>query len=170
MRWLATAEHLAFIERAESRASGVGAAGRLRAEWAQAFGAVVDAGQLGARRPWRPPAERQALAAAGATGATAMPIAAHRLAAERRLRIELRSASAAASACRVRFQCGTMVRIALMRMRSHFRPRLARARPPKPSASDFTRCTDVRAGRYAIVVRIGPAARARERRMSLVLR
>jgi hypothetical protein len=72
-------------------------------------------------------------------------------------------------ACRVLGQRGTMVRIALMRSGRTF----ARARTR--AGADAVRVRlhamrRLRAGRYAIVVRAGSAAREHERRMSLVLR
>jgi hypothetical protein len=71
-------------------------------------------------------------------------------------------------ACRVRGQRGTVVRIALMRSGHTF------ARVRVRAASDAVRVglhpmRRLRAGRYALVVRAGSAARERERRMSLVV-
>jgi hypothetical protein len=72
-------------------------------------------------------------------------------------------------ACRVLAERGVMVRITLMRSGRTF----ARAR--MRAAADAVRVRlhpmrRLRAGRYALVVRVGSAAAEHERRMSLVLR
>ena len=72
-------------------------------------------------------------------------------------------------ACRVRGQSGALVRIALMRSGRTF----ARARTHAAPSAVRVRLHPMRrlrAGRYALVVRAGPAARAHALRMSLVLR
>jgi hypothetical protein len=72
-------------------------------------------------------------------------------------------------ACRVSGERGAVVRIALMRRGRTF------ARTQMRVASDAVRVRlhpmrRLRAGRYALVVRAGSAARERELRMSLVVR
>jgi uncharacterized protein YkwD len=160
--WLASPEHRANIERDDYRATGVGAAGA-PTYWAQSFGAVVDAGSV-VPVPVALPAVPVTAAPAGTT---APAVAAHR-SGTKRLRVSCAQRGHGV-ACRVLGQRGTMVRIALMRSGRTF----ARARTR--AAADAVRVRlhpmrRLRAGRYALVVRAGSAARGHERRMSLVLR
>jgi uncharacterized protein YkwD len=160
--WLASPEHRANIERDDYRATGVGAAGA-PTYWAQSFGAVVDAGSV-VPVPVALPAVPVTAAPAGTT---APAVAAHR-SGTKRLRVSCAQRGHGV-ACRVLGQRGTMVRIALMRSGRTF----ARARTR--AAADAVRVRlhpmrRLRAGRYALVVRAGSAARWHERRMSLVLR
>jgi uncharacterized protein YkwD len=154
--WLSSPEHRANIERPEFRATGVGAAGT-PVYWAQTFGVAVDAGSIVAAV-----APAAAAAAPAATAPSATPPSATRP-------IRVRCAQHGRRvACRVRGQRGTVVRIALMRSGHTF------ARVRVRAASDAVRVglhpmRRLRAGRYALVVRAGSAARERERRMSLVV-
>jgi uncharacterized protein YkwD len=161
--WLASPEHRANIERPESRATGVGAAGA-PVYWAQSFGAVADAGSVVA-----PPAALPVPATAAApSGATTPAVAAHHSTAKRPVRVTCAQRGRGV-ACRVLGRRGTMVRIALMRsgrtfararMRTEADPVRVRLRPMRPLS----------AGRYAIVVRAGSEAGGHERRTSMVLR
>jgi uncharacterized protein YkwD len=157
--WLASPEHRANIERPEFRATGVGAAGAPM-YWAQSFGAVVDAGSIvpslvapaAAPSPAAAPPSASAPPAASTARSIRVSCALH----GRRV------------ACRVRGQRGTVVRIALMRSGRTF------ARVRVRAVSDAVRVglrpmRRLRAGRYALVVHAGSAARERERRMSLVV-
>jgi uncharacterized protein YkwD len=163
--WLSSPAHRANIERPEFRATGVGAAGS-PTYWSQTFGTAVDAGSVAPA----PDAAATAAASALATiapGAT-MTIAAPATAAARPITVSC-AQHGRAVACRVRGARGAVVRIALMRRGRTF----ARARTL--IASDAVRVRlhpmrRLRAGRYALVVRAGPTARERERRMSLVVR
>jgi uncharacterized protein YkwD len=153
--WLSSPEHRANIERPEFRATGVGAAGA-PLYWAQTFGAVVDAGSV-VPAPVAP--------AAAAAGPTATAPSA--TGTTRRIRVSC-AQHGRRVACRVRGQRGTVVRIALMRSGQTF------ARVRVRAVSDVVRVglhpmRRLRAGRYALVVRAGSAARERERRMSLVV-
>jgi hypothetical protein len=108
------------------------------------------------------------LAASAAPSAAGVPAPAAHRSSTKRLRVTC-AQHGHAVACRVLVQRGTMVRIALMRSGRTF----ARAR--MRAAADAVRVRlhamrRLRAGRYAIVVRAGSAAREHERRMSLVLR
>jgi uncharacterized protein YkwD len=159
--WLASPGHRANIERPEFRATGVGAAGS-PTYWAQSFGVAVDAGSVALAPVELPPPAPAA--ATEAPGTTAPAVAAHAKA----LRVSC-AQHGRAIACRVAGERGTMVRIALMRRGLTF----ARAR--MRAASDAVRVRlhpmrRLRAGRYALVVRAGPAAAERERRLSLVIR
>lgn len=161
--WLASPQHRANIERPDYRATGVGAAGA-PTYWAQSFGAVADAGSVVAA----PVALPAPLAASAAPSAAGVPAPAAHRSSTKRLRVTC-AQHGHAVACRVLVQRGTMVRIALMRSGRTF----ARAR--MRAAADAVRVRlhamrRLRAGRYAIVVRAGSAAREHERRMSLVLR
>ena len=161
--WLASPEHRANIERPDYRATGVGAAGA-PTYWTQSFGAVADAGSVVAA----PVALPAPLAASAAPSAAGVPAPAAHRSSTKRLRVTC-AQHGHAVACRVLVQRGTMVRIALMRSGRTF----ARAR--MRAAADAVRVRlhamrRLRAGRYAIVVRAGSAAREHERRMSLVLR
>ena len=161
--WLASSEHRANIERPDYRATGVGAAGA-PTYWTQSFGAVADAGSVVAA----PVALPAPLAASAAPSAAGVPAPAAHRSSTKRLRVTC-AQHGHAVACRVLVQRGTMVRIALMRRGRTF----ARAR--MRAAADAVRVRlhamrRLRAGRYAIVVRAGSAAREHERRMSLVLR
>jgi len=156
--WLASPEHRANIERPEFRATGVGAAG-VPTYWAQAFGVTVDAGSI-VPAPIAPPAAP----ATGAEAPSTLGVAVH---AATGVRVSCAQRGRGV-ACRVLGERGTMVRIALMRHGQTF----ARARTR--AASDAVRVKlhpmrRLRAGRYALVVRAGSAARERERRMSLVV-
>ena len=156
--WLASPEHRANIERPEFRATGVGAAGA-PTYWAQAFGVTVDAGSI-VPAPIAPPAAP----ATGAEAPSTLGVAVH---AATGVRVSCAQRGRGV-ACRVLGERGTMVRIALMRHGQTF----ARARTR--AASDAVRVKlhpmrRLRAGRYALVVRAGSAARERERRMSLVV-
>ena len=162
--WLASPEHRANIERPEYRATGVGAAGA-PTYWAQSFGAVADAGSVVPVPVALPTAP---VSAAAPAGATAPAVAAHRSGTQRPLRVSCAQRGHGV-ACRVRGQRGTMVRIALMRSGRTF------ARAHTRAAADPVRVRlhavrPLSAGRYAIVVRAGSAARGHERRMSMVLR
>jgi len=161
--WLASPQHRANIERPDYRATGVGAAGA-PTYWTQSFGAVADAGSVVAA----PVALPAPLAASAAPSAAGVPAPAAHRSSTKRLRVTC-AQHGHAVACRVLVQRGTMVRIALMRSGRTF----ARAR--MRAAADAVRVRlhamrRLRAGRYAIVVRAGSAAREHERRMSLVLR
>ena len=161
--WLTSSEHRANIERPDYRATGVGAAGA-PTYWTQSFGAVADAGSVVAA----PVALPAPLAASAAPSAAGVPAPAAHRSSTKRLRVTC-AQHGHAVACRVLVQRGTMVRIALMRSGRTF----ARAR--MRAAADAVRVRlhamrRLRAGRYAIVVRAGSAAREHERRMSLVLR
>jgi uncharacterized protein YkwD len=156
--WLSSPEHRANIERPEFRATGVGAAGA-PVYWAQTFGVVVDAGSVApaALVPAPAPAATPPSASAPPAPSTARRIRV--TCAQHRRRV----------ACRVRAQRGAVVRIALMRSGRIF------ARVRMRAASDVVRVglrpmRRLRAGRYALVVRAGSAADARERRTSLVVR
>ena len=156
--WLASPEHRANIERPEFRATGVGAAG-VPTYWAQAFGVTVDAGSI-VPAPIAPPAAP----ATGAEAPSTLGVAVH---AATGVRVSCAQRGRGV-ACSVLGERGTMVRIALMRHGQTF----ARARTR--AASDAVRVKlhpmrRLRAGRYALVVRAGSAARERERRMSLVV-
>ena len=72
-------------------------------------------------------------------------------------------------ACRVRGARGATVRIALMRGGRTFARARTRAAPDTVRVA-LHPMRRLRAGRYALVVRAGSAAGARERRMSLVVR
>ena len=161
--WLASSEHRANIERPDYRATSVGAAGA-PTYWTQSFGAVADAGSVVAA----PVALPAPLAASAAPSAAGVPAPAAHRSSTKRLRVTC-AQHGHAVACRVLVQRGTMVRIALMRSGRTF----ARAR--MRAAADAVRVRlhamrRLRAGRYALVVRAGSAAREHERRMSLVLR
>ena len=158
--WLSSPEHRANIERPEFRATGVGAAGA-PTYWAESFGVVVDPGSV-VPAPIAP-----APTASSAPGASA-PATAVRAAHARPIRVSC-AQHGGRVACRVRGQRGALVRIALMRSGRTF----ARAR--MRAASDAVRVAlrpmrRLRAGRYALVVRAGSAARPRERRLSIVVR
>jgi uncharacterized protein YkwD len=155
--WLSSPEHRANIERPEFRATGVGAAGA-PVYWAQTFGVMVDAGSV-------VPAPVAAAAGPTATAPSATPPSA--TGTTRRIRVSC-AQHGRRVACRVRGQRGAVVRIALMRSGHTF------ARVRVRAASDAVRVglhpmRRLRAGRYALVVRAGSAARERERRMSLVV-
>lgn len=159
--WLASPEHRANIERPEYRATGVGVAGAPTLYWAQAFGAVADAGSVAAA----PVAAPMSPATAASTAPT---VAAHRSGTQRPVRVTCAQRGHGV-ACRVLGRRGTTVRIALMRSGRTF----ARARTR--TAADPVRVVlhpmrPLRAGRYALIVRAGSAAGGRERRMSIVLR
>ncbi len=164
--WLASPDHRANIERPEFRATGVGAAGS-PTYWAQSFGATVDAGSV-VPVPVAVPAAPAPAAAAAPPGTTAAPVAAHHSAAKPTLRVTCAQRGRGV-ACRVLGRRGTMVRIALMRSGQTF----ARARMRTAAGTVHVRLhtmRHLRAGRYSLIVRTGPAAGGRERRMSLVLR
>jgi uncharacterized protein YkwD len=158
--WLSSPEHRANIERPEFRATGVGAAGA-PVYWAQTFGIAVDASSIVAA----PVAPAAGAAAPTATAPSATPPSATGAARPIRVRCAQHGRRVA---CRVRGQRGTVVRIALMRSGHTF------ARVRVRAATDAVRVglhpmRRLRAGRYALVVRAGSAARERERRMSLVV-
>jgi uncharacterized protein YkwD len=155
--WLSSPEHRANIERPEFRATGVGAAGA-PTYWSQTFGVVADAGSVVAAP----------IASASTAPSATAPAAAVQAASARPIRVSC-AQHGRHVACRVRGQRGALVRIALMRSGRTF----ARAR--MRAVSDTVRVTlhpmrRLRAGRYALVVRAGSAARERERRLSLVVR
>jgi uncharacterized protein YkwD len=157
--WLSSPEHRANIERPEFRATGVGAAGA-PVYWAQTFGVVVDAGSI-------VPAVAPAAAAVAPSATTTSATPPRATGATRPLRVSC-AQHGRRVACQVRGQRGTVVRIALMRSGHTF------ARVRLRAASDAVRVglrpmRRLRAGRYALVVRAGSAARERERRSSLVL-
>jgi uncharacterized protein YkwD len=157
--WLSSPEHRANIERPEFRATGVGAAGA-PVYWAQTFGVVVDAGSI-------VPAVAPAAAAVAPSATTTSATPPRATGATRPLRVTC-AQHGRRVACRVRGQRGTVVRIALMRSGHTF------ARVRLRAAADAVRVglrpmRRLRAGRYALVVRAGFAARERERRSSLVL-
>ena len=160
--WLASPEHRANIERPEFRATGVGAAGA-PVYWSQTFGVVADAGSA---LP-APIAPSPAVAgSASSTGASAVAPQAASTALPIRVSCAQRGRGVA---CRVRGQSGALVRIALMRSGRTF----ARARTHAAPSAVRVRLHPMRrlrAGRYALVVRAGPTARAHALRMSLVLR
>jgi uncharacterized protein YkwD len=161
--WLASPQHRANIEHPDYRATGVGAAGA-PTYWTQSFGAVADAGSVVAA----PVALPAAPAASAAPSAAGVPAPAAHHSSTKGLRVTC-AQHGHGVACRVLGQRGTMVRIALMRSGRTF----ARAR--MRAAADAVRVRlhamrRLRAGRYALVVRAGSAAREHERRMTLVLR
>jgi len=162
--WLASPEHRANIERPAFRATGVGVAGA-PLYWVQSFGAVADAGSVVAAPVALPIAPASA---ATPPASNAPAVAAHRSGTKRPVRVTCAQRGHGV-ACRVLGRRGTTVRIALMRRGRTF----ARARTR--TAADPVRVVlhpmrPLRAGRYALVVRAGSAAREHERRMSLVLR
>jgi uncharacterized protein YkwD len=164
--WLASPEHRENIERPEYRATGVGAAGAPTMYWAQSFGAVADAGSAASA----PVALTTVLATATtpSSASTAAAMAAHRSGTKRPVRVTCAQRGRGV-ACRVLGRRGTLVRIALMRSGRTF----ARARTR--AAADPVRVVlhpmrRLRAGRYALIVRAGSAARGHEWRMSMVLR
>jgi uncharacterized protein YkwD len=163
--WLGSPGHRANIERPEFRATGVGAAGA-PAYWSQTFGAVVDAGSV-VPAPVAPASAPASPAAAGPS-ATAPSAAVHAASSSRPIRVSC-AQHGRSVACSVRGQRGALVRIALMRSGRTF------ARVRMRASSDAVRVAlhpmrRLRAGRYALVVRAGPAASERERRITLVVR
>jgi uncharacterized protein YkwD len=162
--WLASPEHRANIERPEFRATGVGVAGA-PTYWAQSFGAIADAGSVVAAPGALPTVPAAAVAP---SASTASAVAAHRSGTKRPLRVTCAQRGHGV-ACRVLGQRGTMVRIALMRSgRTFARARTRAAADPVHVALHPMR--PLSAGRYALIVRAGSAARGHERRMSMVLR
>jgi uncharacterized protein YkwD len=155
--WLSSPEHRANIERPEFRATGIGVAGAAM-YWSQTFGVVVDGGSVvpAPIAPTLAPAATPSSATAPPAPSTTRPIRVSCAQHGRRV------------TCRVRGARGAPVRIALMRGGRTF------ARVRMRAAPDSLRVRlhpmrRLRAGRYALVVRAGSAAHARERRMSLVV-
>ncbi len=153
--WLGSPEHRANIEAPEFRATGVGAAAAAGGPlyWSETFGAVADAGSI----LTAPLATVPAVAAAtpGSTAEAPAP---------GRVRVTC-AQHGRGVACRVGGARGAMVHIALIRGRHTFARASTRAaaRPVRVRLHPVRR---LRAGRYALVVRAGSAAR----RTSLVVR
>ena len=164
--WLASPEHRENIERPEYRATGVGAAGAPTMYWAQSFGAVADAGSVAAA----PVALTTVPATAAApSGGTAPAVAAHRSGHEAPRARHLRAARPRRGlpGARPARHDGAHRADA---PRADLRPRPhARRRGPRPRRG-CTAMRRLRAGRYALIVRAGSAARGHERRTSMVLR
>jgi uncharacterized protein YkwD len=163
--WLSSPEHRANIEAPQFRATGVGAAGA-PLYWAQTFGVVADAGSF-VPAPVAPESMPASASAETQPTATAPASPTRAASAARPIRVSC-AQHGRGVACRVRGARGATVRIALVRGGRTF----ARAR--RRAALDFVRVRlhpmrRLRAGRYALVVRAGSAAGARERRMSLMV-
>jgi uncharacterized protein YkwD len=158
--WLASPGHRENIERAEYRATGVGAAGS-QAYWAQSFGTAVDAGSTlatGAAPAPIPQATRALTSSPG--GLTSST--------HHSVKVRCGLLRARHVTCRLGGVRGAMVHIALVRA-GHTYAR-ARARVSSdPARVPLERLRHLRDGRYSLVVRAALGSAVRERRLAFVV-